>query len=81
MREQPGRGRLLGDDLTGVPPEEVRFGVVLDGGVSLAVWTGGVALELAQVNPRALGVAVAAAAHLLVGEARPPSAHSPMMVG
>ena len=46
MSEQPGRGGLLGHDLSGVPPEEVRFGVVLNGGVSLAVWMGGVALEL-----------------------------------
>ena len=46
MSEQPGRGGLLGHDLTGVPAEEVRFGVVLNGGVSLAVWMGGVALEL-----------------------------------
>jgi patatin-related protein len=46
MGMQPGRGGLLGHDLSGVPPEEVRFGVVLNGGVSLAVWMGGVALEL-----------------------------------
>src|SRR6478609_4597244 len=32
MSAQPGRGGLLGHDLTGVPPEEVRFGVVLNGG-------------------------------------------------
>ncbi|HQR27611.1 MAG TPA: patatin-like protein [Nocardioides sp.] len=29
-----------------VPPEEIRFGVVLNGGVSLAVWMGGSVLEL-----------------------------------
>jgi patatin-related protein len=29
-----------------VPPEEIRFGVILNGGVSLAVWMGGAALEL-----------------------------------
>ena len=46
MSEQPGRRGLLGHDLSGVPAEEVRFGVVLNGGVSLAVWMGGVALEL-----------------------------------
>ena len=33
-------------DLSSVPPEEIRFGVVMNGGVSLAVWMGGVALEL-----------------------------------
>ncbi len=43
---QPGRRGLLGHDLSRVPAEEVRFGVVLNGGVSLAVWMGGVALEL-----------------------------------
>ena len=46
MSEQPARPGLLEHDLTGVPAEEVRFGVVLNGGVSLAVWMGGVALEL-----------------------------------
>lgn len=46
MTGQPGRRGLLGHDLSRVPPEEVRFGVVLNGGVSLAVWMGGVALEL-----------------------------------
>ena len=46
MSVQPGRGGLLGHDLSGVPAEEVRFGVVLNGGVSLAVWMGGVTLEL-----------------------------------
>ena len=35
-------------DLSSVPPEEIRFAVVMNGGVSLAVWTGGVALELDQ---------------------------------
>ncbi|MEO5608209.1 MAG: patatin-like protein [Ornithinibacter sp.] len=33
-------------DLSSVPPEEIRFAVVMNGGVSLAVWMGGVALEL-----------------------------------
>ncbi len=37
---------LRGHDLSGVPGEEIRFGVVMNGGVSLAVWMGGVALEL-----------------------------------
>jgi len=46
MSEPSARPGLLEHDLTGVPPEEVRFGVVLNGGVSLAVWMGGVALEL-----------------------------------
>ena len=46
MSAGQGRGGLLGHDLSGVPPEEVRCGVVLNGGVSLAVWMGGVALEL-----------------------------------
>lgn len=40
----PGLGRHPA--LAAVPPEEVRFGVVLNGGVSLAVWMGGAALEL-----------------------------------
>ncbi|MGB3687210.1 MAG: patatin-like protein, partial [Ornithinimicrobium sp.] len=31
---------------TVVPPEEIRFAVVLNGGVSLAVWMGGTMLEL-----------------------------------
>ncbi len=38
---QPG-----GPDSTVVPPEEIRFAVVLNGGVSLAVWMGGTMLEL-----------------------------------
>ncbi|WP_457254646.1 patatin-like protein [Pedococcus sp. P5_B7] len=33
-------------DLKDVPREEVRFGVVLNGGVSLAVWMGGTVTEL-----------------------------------
>lgn len=33
-----------------VAPEEIRFAVVLNGGVSLAVWMGGVALELDRLT-------------------------------
>lgn len=33
-----------------VPPEEVRFAVVLNGGVSLAVWMGGVVVELDRLT-------------------------------
>ncbi|GLZ28659.1 hypothetical protein Lesp02_08490 [Lentzea sp. NBRC 105346] len=36
-----------------VAPEEIRFAVVLNGGVSLAVWMGGVALELDRLTNRA----------------------------
>ena len=32
------------------PKEEIRFAVVLNGGVSLAVWMGGVVLEIDQVT-------------------------------
>ena len=41
-----------------VPEEEVRFAVVLNGGVSLAVWMGGVVLELdrlTKADPAAAG--------------------------
>lgn len=41
-----------------VPAEEVRFAVVLNGGVSLAVWMGGVVLELdrlTKADPSAAG--------------------------
>jgi patatin-related protein len=41
-----------------VPAEEVRFAVVLNGGVSLAVWMGGVVLELdrlTKADPAAAG--------------------------
>ncbi len=34
----------------GVPREEVRFGVILNGGVSLAVWMGGAVLELDRLT-------------------------------
>ena len=46
MVVQPGPHGLGEHDQSGVPPEEIRFGVVMNGGVSLAVWMGGVALEL-----------------------------------
>ncbi|WP_188316906.1 patatin-like protein [Solihabitans fulvus] len=39
-----------GDDGDRVPPEEIRFAVVLNGGVSLAVWMGGVVLELDRLT-------------------------------
>lgn len=42
-------GGLL-DQCLEVPPEEVRFAVVLNGGVSLAVWMGGVVLELDRLT-------------------------------
>ena len=38
-----------------VPGEEVRFAVVLNGGVSLAVWMGGVVLELDRLTKAARG--------------------------
>ncbi|QIM21166.1 hypothetical protein G7075_08525 [Phycicoccus sp. HDW14] len=37
---------LRGADLALVPPEELRLAVVLNGGVSLAVWMGGSVLEV-----------------------------------
>lgn len=43
---------LLGQCLE-VPPEEVRFAVVLNGGVSLAVWMGGVVVELDRLTKAA----------------------------
>ncbi|GAA4403677.1 hypothetical protein GCM10023168_15410 [Fodinibacter luteus] len=46
MEDQPDPHGLGAHDLSTVPPEEIRFGVVMNGGVSLAVWMGGVALEL-----------------------------------
>ncbi|HSO64231.1 MAG TPA: patatin-like protein [Ornithinibacter sp.] len=46
MDEQGVAHGLREQDLSGVPPEEIRVGVVMNGGVSLAVWMGGVALEL-----------------------------------
>ena len=55
MGEQPGPQGLSDHDLSGVPAEEVRFGVVMNGGVSLAVWMGGVSLELDRLVKAAGG--------------------------
>ena len=52
---QPGPKGLCEHDLSGVPPEEIRFGVVMNGGVSLAVWMGGVSLELDRLVKAAGG--------------------------
>lgn len=56
MSEAPGGG---GGTPHQVPREELRFGVILNGGVSLAVWMGGAVLELdhltkAAANPRSV---------------------------
>lgn len=48
-----------------VPPEEVRFAVVLNGGVSLAVWMGGVVLELDRLTKAELAAEADAAYSLL----------------
>ena len=40
-----------------VPREEIRFGVILNGGVSLAVWMGGGVLELDRLTKAASGAA------------------------
>src|SRR5688500_6948949 len=43
--------RQGGADMTdAMPREEIRFAVVLNGGVSLAVWMGGVVLELDRLT-------------------------------
>jgi predicted acylesterase/phospholipase RssA len=47
---QPVPSLLGHDGIRGVPPEEVRFAVVLNGGVSLAVWMGGVVLEIDRLT-------------------------------
>ncbi|MGW5107515.1 patatin-like protein [Nocardia sp. NPDC004123] len=39
----------LNVDLVKVSPEEIRFAVVLNGGVSLAVWMGGVTMEIDRI--------------------------------
>ena len=44
------RGLLGHGELVNVPEEEVRLAVVLNGGVSLAVWMGGVVLELDRLT-------------------------------
>ena len=38
------KGLLAFEECLNVPEEQVRFAVVLNGGVSLAVWMGGVVL-------------------------------------
>ena len=49
-------GGLLGHPgVDDVPSEQVRFAVVLNGGVSLAVWMGGVVLELDRLTKAARG--------------------------
>lgn len=48
-QDSPRPSGLLGRCLD-VPPEEVRFAVVLNGGVSLAVWMGGVVVELDRLT-------------------------------
>ncbi len=40
-----------------VPREDIRFGVILNGGVSLAVWMGGGVLELDRLTKAAAGAA------------------------
>jgi patatin-related protein len=41
---------LAQDGADRVPPEEIRFGLILNGGVSLAVWMGGTVLELDRLT-------------------------------
>lgn len=43
-------GLLSTAETTPMPMEEIRFGVILNGGVSLAVWMGGAVLELDQLT-------------------------------
>jgi patatin-related protein len=53
VRSAPGQspsGMLEHPECVTVPDEEVRFAVVLNGGVSLAVWMGGVVLELDRLT-------------------------------
>ncbi|HSJ21522.1 MAG TPA: patatin-like protein [Nocardioidaceae bacterium] len=40
----------IDEDVIRVPAEEIRFGVILNGGVSLAVWMGGAVLELDRLT-------------------------------
>jgi len=49
MAEAAG-SRGIDEDVIRVPPEEIRFGVILNGGVSLAVWMGGAVLELDRLT-------------------------------
>lgn len=51
----------------GVPLEEIRFGVVLNGGVSLAVWMGGSVLELDRLVKAAEEPATCPAYSLMLG--------------
>lgn len=44
------RGLASVDPRLDVPREEIRFGVILNGGVSLAVWMGGAVLELDRLT-------------------------------
>ena len=46
--ESEARGLVRTD--SPVPAEEIRFGVILNGGVSLAVWMGGAVLELDRLT-------------------------------
>jgi patatin-related protein len=43
-------GLLSTAETSSMPMEEIRFGVILNGGVSLAVWMGGAVLELDQLT-------------------------------
>ena len=43
-------GLALHQETSKVPREEIRFGVILNGGVSLAVWMGGAVLELDRLT-------------------------------
>src|SRR5690606_24059430 len=54
VADEAGPAGLLGHPGAAlVPSEEVRFAVVLNGGVSLAVWMGGVVLELDRLTKAA----------------------------
>ncbi len=44
------QGMLSHLESSPVPPEEIRFGVILNGGVSLAVWMGGTVHELDRLT-------------------------------
>lgn len=46
----PDSAPWVGVDVSKVPQEEIRFAVVLNGGVSLAVWMGGVVVELDRLT-------------------------------
>lgn len=53
--------------LAQVPREEIRFGVVLNGGVSLAVWMGGAVLELDRLVKAGQGSTACPAYTLMLG--------------